>query len=630
MAVIPRAQTSNRRMQNLPHIQQPRSRWGEAGREMANILADGARGIEFYERRQEHRQHEAERAAEIERRRIEREGQVLAAQADDFFRARWNGSVQHNADGTTTEIPGIANLTWQQMEAEGKNAADYYADVIHEIEEQDWYVNAKPEVRDAMSRHFKRSLAQYGVAAHNLNLRNNAARIQEQNARIEDSINRDLLSRESALTSVFNMESDYAALRKLSMRYGSAIANPEILEDPIKADGTLVQLSDLKLKDADPDSPGYARMKQDYDALILEHHKNRITNLTRQAASDMSVGPADAETLIRMADGSRQVLSEKGLITEAEDKALQRLMKDTERKMLAMRSQRQDMAAGEIQGELDALAYKIAPTRKTDGTMDFSTALNETFDEGAFRGRLDALVEAKKLKPEAALNLLSSYQKLHENQLRLSEGLSQHQSDKVGGTSNFPARSNPDVYTALRQQLVIAKLEKQNPQTMLDAIEVARAAGQLSGDHYFSLWRDAFELQDEQNLRVKNMVFSSFLEIPSHIYANAMNMSKRGTPASDSAIETLLGSSNAEYERSGRLHKPNWTIEDVDAADALVEDYLRNHPGDSAGAEKLLNDLIKPMSDAARAVEFRDRIRKMRRTGEWSINRAFAPDDEER
>lgn len=630
MAIIPRAQSSNRRLATLPHIQQGRSRWGETGRTLANMLSDGAKGLEYYEAKTERRQREAEHAAEIERRRVEREGQVLAAQADDFFRARWNGSVQHNPDGTTTEIPGIANLTWQQMEAEGKNAADYYADVIHEIEEQEWYTAATPEVRDAMSRHFKRSLTQYGIAAHNLNLRNNAARIQEQNARIEDSINRDLLAQEPKMTSVFNMESDYAALRKLAMRYGSAIENPEILEDPITKDGTFVQLSDLKLKDAEPGSPGYARMKQDYDAIVLEHHKNRITNLTRQAASDMTVGPADAEALIRMADGSRQVLSEKGLITEAEDKALQRLMKDTEKKMLAMRSQRQDMAAGEIQGELEALAYKIAPTRKTDGTMDFSTALNEKFDEESFRRRLDTLVEAKKIKPDAALKLLSSYQRLQDNQIKLSEGLSQHQSDKVGGTSNFPTRSNPDVYTALRQQLVIAKLEKQNPQTMLDAIEVARAAGQLSGDNYFSLWRDAFELQDEQNLRVKNMVFSSFLEIPSHIYANATNMSKRGTPASDSAIETLLGSPNAEYERSGRLHKPNWTIEDVDAADALVEDYLRNHPGDSAGAEKLLNDLIKPMSDAARAVEFRDRIRKMRRTGEWSINRAFAPDDEER
>lgn len=630
MAVIPRAQSSSRRLGILPHVQQPRSQWGETGRALANMLSDGAKGLEYYEAKTERRQREAERVAEIERRRIEREGQVLAAQAEDFFRARWNGSVQHNADGTTTEVPGIANLTWQQMEADGKNAADYYADVIHEIEEQEWYTAASPEVRDAMSRHFKRSLTQYGIAAHNLNLKNNAARIQEQNARIEDSINRGLLSQEATMTHNFDVESNYAALRKLAMRYGSAIENPEILDSSRKDDGALIQLSDLKLKDTEPGSPGYARMKQDYDAIVLEHHKNRITNLTRQAASDTSIGPADAETLIRMADGSRQVLGERGMITEAEDKALQKLLKETEAKMNAVRSQRQDMAAGEIQGELEALAYKIAPTRNTDGTMDFSKALNEKFDEESFRQRLDTLVEAKQLKPDAALKLLSSYQRLQDNQIKLSEGLSQHQSDKVNGTSNFPSRSNPDVYTALRQQLVMAKLKKQNPQTMLDAIEAARAAGQLSGDNYFSLWRDTFELQDEQTLRIKNMVFSSFLEIPSHIYATAMNASKRGTPSSDSAIETLLGSPNAEYERSGRLHDPNWTIEDVDAADALVEDYIRNHPGDSAGAEKLLKDLVKPMSDAARAVEFRDRIRKMRQTGEWSINRAFAPDDEER
>lgn len=625
MAVIPRAQGSNRQMINVPHLRQGRSHWQEDGRAIANILETGARGIHAYQVRDEHRQREVARLAEIERRKADREGQVLAAQAEDYFRARWDGSVQMSPDGSTREIPGIAAMTWQQMDAEGKNAADYYAEILGEIREQEWYTKASPQAQEAMARHFRQSVQRYGVAAHNLNLRNSAAKIQDQNARIEGSINRDLLAAEAQMTVSFDEVSHRAALRKLAMKYGSAIENPDVLLEPGR-----VQLSDLKLAGHEEGDAAYAALKQDYDALILEHSKNRITNLTRFAANDTAVGGVPADELLRRADNSREVLTEKGLITESENTALKHLIREAGAKMDAARTRRQDMAAGEIQGELEALAYKIAPTRKADGTLDFSKALSERFDEESFRQRLDTLVAAKKIKPDAAHNLLSRYQRLQDNQIKLSEGLSQHQSDKVNGTSNFPARSNPDVYTALRQQLVIAKLEKQNPQTMLDLIEAARAAGQLSGDNYFSLWRDAFELQDEQTLRIKNMVFSSFLEIPSHIYATAMNASKRGTTASDSAIETLLGSSNAEYERSGRLHDPNWTIEDVDAADALVEDYLRNHPGDQAGAEKLLNELVKPMSDAARAVEFRDRIRKMRRTGEWSINRAFAPDDEER
>lgn len=616
MAVVPRAQHSNRNLNPIPQIRQPRSQWHAVGDTVADMLSAGARGIEFYEAKRDRRLREAERAAEIERRRVDREGQVLAAQAEDYFRARWDGSVQMNADGSTTEIPGVAAMTWQQMDAEKKTAADYYADILGEIREQEWYQQASPQVRDAMARHFQRSVQRYGVAAHNLNLRNSAARIQEQNARIEQAVNRDLLAAETQMTVSFDEASNRAALRKIAMQYGSAIANPEILTEPGR-----VTLDDLKLAGHEPGDAAYARLKQDYDALVTEHHKNRITNLTRQAAGDMTVGGVAAEEMLLLADNSRDTLAEQGLITDAENAALKRLVEDAGEKMRTVRSRRQDVNAAKFQDKLDELAYRISPVRKTDGTMDVSRALAERFDEEGFRRGLDAEIANGAIKPDAAGKLMETYSRLHARQLELSDAWAQMEFDKLNPGTNFPERSDTHTYVLLQQEIYRMKARGGNPHAMLDKVEQARRNGRLSGTHYMSLWNDCFQETSRDAVQVKNQILSKVIGLSPEDYGLAMDRSKRTTTAGRAAVETLLGAPGAEYEADS-WYNPDFTIEEIDSLDAAVLRYIQDHPGDDEGARMLIEKLMKPKSDTIRALKFGQRIHEVYKGGEWFVRQS--------
>ena len=125
------------------------------------------------------------------------------------------------------------------------------------------------------------------------------------------------------------------------------------------------------------------------------------------------------------------------------------------------------------------------------------------------------------------------------------------------------------------------------------------------------------------------MVFTEFYNIDEGTLRNAVDTSKRGTPTGDKAVEALLESGNAEYYTSSTwFHNPDFTVEDVDASYAVVSDYVEAHPNDYVGAKKLMLDLVKPFSDAARARTLRERIIRMREKGVWNVNAAFLKEDE--
>ena len=669
MATIPKVQTSTRRIGILPQIQSHKSKWGEVGREVKSVLSAGERTLDAYDHlkdtelrvdyhKRERAKAEAERAeAEAERarqiaerakhleeqkiaaeeRRIDREGQYGAAKFDSFVQQAWNGSAKVNADGTTTEIPGIISKHWTEMDREKKTAFDYLGDILTKAKEQDFYAKASPEVRAAIDKHMQFKIAQYGQSAYKLHTLTNGVRMKEENAAIEAKINEELQSVEHADETIFAAESNYAALRKLTQKYGSAIENPDILLQPVVKDGKVVrtvQIGDLKLKGvSDRKDPAYARLQADYEALITEHAKNRITNLTRFASIDTPIGGVSGEEMLSQAEKTRQSLRVMGLSSEKQDAALGALIGEAKEKMLHVREKAQTENASKLDDGYTELQYKLAPTTDANGSFDPSKAMEAKFDDVAEKKKLDALVAEKKITPVHAATLFARYQKMHQWQIELSERIKQANADKLavqsGEKRNFAPQSDATTYVELKKRIADMSRSGVNPDIVIKEIEDAVDRGKLSSTHYFSLWQDVRGKRDEQKDRIVTMVFTEFYNIGEGTLRDAVDPSKRGTPSGDKAVEALLDSDNAEYFTSSTwFHDPDFTVEDVDASYAAVRDYIEAHPGDYVGAKKLMLDLVKPFSDAARARTLRERIIKMRESKSWDVNAAFRKEDE--
>lgn len=740
MAQIPQVPTSMRRIGVLPQVQMYRSRWGEAGREVNTVLDTGLRTLGQYqgmrdaqrrsdyilakraeadaererqaqEREQEKARIAAERAAEIERRRVDREGRYRAAQFVDFVRSGWSGTVKFNPDGSSSLVPGVVSKNWHEQDAEKKDSAAYMGDLIAQAKKQDFYTTATSEERAAMERALQPHLREFGRAAMLFHAQTNEARIKEQNAYREAKWNEELQSVEGADQQVFAAKSNIVALRKVAQHWGSDIANPEILDEGLVRDGDTartVTLRDLRIKGAKDDDPRYAQMEQDYRALVKEHAKNRITNLTRLAARDTGIGAMSPDELLQECEQTVESMDRYGLVSDNERAALELLLSDAEEKMVAEHGRKQAAFAAEVNDELSGLQYRIAPTMGADGKLDTTNTFapqsvsvgdaSVAFgDEEAFKKALDAQVNGGAITPAHAEKLFSRFQQLHRWQLSIRDALDEKRNAELGlgsggrgsggmteaqaqkaaeqqqqqqrelalsesdpvserdesknapaerpveqtvdfdgvkkvlrGLRYYPVKSNPNTYVRLRLEILNADDNGTNIWTLMQNIENARDRGLISPNDYLSLASEISKKRGAAEKRALRAVFTAFLGISESAFDKATDPSLRGTKKGDDAVSELLGSSSAEYFTTDTwFHNPDFTISDVDDAVAFISDYIRANPNSWDKAQLILEQFVKPKSEAAAARTFAERLRKARERGVWSVNEAYRAEDEE-
>lgn len=455
---IPKAPTSVRRVGVLPQVQSYRSQWGTIGKEINSVLSAGERTLDAYQRsemeeartnhilakraeaEQEQQRIQAEREARLEEqrqraeeRRIDRDAADRVISFDNYVKARWSGSVEFNPDGSQTVVPGVTSKTWQDMDREKMTPDKYMGNIIRDAKEQDFYRDAPEDVRKAIEKHLQAKYKAYGVAAYQLNMRNNAAKIQDQNARQEAKINSDLQSVEGTTEAEFEAQSNFAALQKIALKYGSAIENPDILLDSIVQDGNAVRpvsLNDLTLKGiADRDDPAYTRMREDYEALIKEQAKNRIINLSKFASADTPINGVGAEGLLDRADKTRENLKAWGLLSDSEYSAFGAMIDDAKRKC---ESTRQGVRASRHRTNANKLAEDFKKrTEGMDATTDFIGAKFEAKED--YVKTLDALVKRDAIDEKTAEAYKQAYASLLSRQEYMRSAVDRYEKTGKGG-----------------------------------------------------------------------------------------------------------------------------------------------------------------------------------------------------
>lgn len=308
----------------------------------------------------------------------------------------------------------------------------------------------------------------------------------------------------------------------------------------------------------------------------------------------------------------------RGMDEKAFDLAARRDIETARQKAVARAEGRQRKNRLDAEAKLDEYGWALAGS-----PLDA-----ELPDEDEYRAALKLQVAEGAITAGDATELQARLAKMRQAQDVLR--------DDVEHPDRFAAKSDAKAWVEVKQ--MVADAERKN--TSMDILEAAVEGikYRLTASDYFSLWKDVREKRNKDSDRIAYQVFSAFLnadDITEDTVAIAADRGRRGSSASDSAISTLLGADNAEYMRSGVAYNPDFTIQDVDEVLDLTKEYLAAHPGDYDGADRLLRDLVDPISKAARAKAFRERIRAVRRheraagnAGVYSVQKAFAQEDE--
>ena len=157
MPMMPRLDTSTRRVEILPEKHYARSIAGEIGRELGSAGRALGGAMERID---------AVREREAERQRILAERNARAADADARRTAELNDALAENfianaavgrevvdeATGERRFVPGKFAKTWSEMKAEGTDSVKLTREILTEMREEEWYRKMDPVVRAHFDR----------------------------------------------------------------------------------------------------------------------------------------------------------------------------------------------------------------------------------------------------------------------------------------------------------------------------------------------------------------------------------------------------------------------------------------------------------------------------------------------
>lgn len=643
-------------------------------------------------------------------RRDEREAEYAVMRGTDFLKNGFNGVDSVNDQGETVHTPGIVDKTWQDFRNEKTDSVKSTEELIRSVREQDFYQDLSPAQKRKFDRAFlfKENEVRRLAADHHGRLA--LAHKQEQDKEMVAWNGDRVAEAFGADDATYAGRVRWAVSRNFAIAQGTAIANPEILDDP-NCDLTKDEWFDRVKWTGGELSEDEKRLKKDLLVkMAVSYDLNRVEALTKAAAGNRGIGAGPLATpegclmkaaqianglngngfgvrpdgtkkgtgwcgILRNANGElvtefsmqsdavkvngeridfptlvpgltkeeRQLVLDKSAGKEVDAEkyaAVEQKAVDHANRMLAegkrvwknsgtgkehITDEQRNAVLDTVQKAAQEMRrvrdYEQAGNaKKLDGELDkkqwsfIENPMGEQFDERGYLAQVDQAVRGGAISRAQGLTLFGRYQKMRKDRDELAED--------IKNPSVFREKSDPMVWIRVKQ--MIADAERNNtPAAQLEAA-VSLAKTSLSSKEYFALWHEARQKRDAEDDRITSQVFAEFLKIDEDTVKTAIDPSKRTSKAGAEAVGALLGSPNAEYERSWRIHNPDFTVEDVDEAVRLVRDYVKANPGNSEGARQLLENLVKPHAEAARARTFRDRIQAVRRSRQWSVEKAFA------
>lgn len=643
-------------------------------------------------------------------RRDEREAEYAVMRGTDFLKNGFNGVDSVNDQGETVHTPGIVDKTWQDFRNEKTDSVKSTEELIRSVREQDFYQDLSPAQKRKFDRAFlfKENEVRRLAADHHGRLA--LAHKQEQDKEMVAWNGDRVAEAFGADDATYAGRVRWAVSRNFAIAQGTAIANPEILDDP-NCDLTKDEWFDRVKWTGGELSEDEKRLKKDLLVkMAVSYDLNRVEALTKAAAGNRGIGAGPLATpegclmkaaqianglngngfgvrpdgtkkgtgwcgILRNANGElvtefsmqsdavkvngeridfptlvpgltkeeRQLVLDKSAGKEVDAEkyaAVEQKAVDHANRMLAEgksvwknsgtgKEHITDEQCNAVLDTVQKAAQEMRRVRdyeqagnakKLDGELDkkqwsfIENPMGEQFDERGYLAQVDQAVRGGAISRAQGLTLFGRYQKMRKDRDELAED--------IKNPSVFREKSDPMVWIRVKQ--MIADAERNNtPAAQLEAA-VSLAKTSLSSKEYFALWHEARQKRDAEDDRITSQVFAEFLKIDEDTVKTAIDPSKRTSKAGAEAVGALLGSPNAEYERSWRIHNPDFTVEDVDEAVRLVRDYVKANPGNPEGARQLLENLVKPHAEAARARTFRDRIQAVRRSRQWSVEKAFA------
>lgn len=296
MATVPDVPTSTRRVGVLPKTWAAPPAWGEMGRTLGDAgrsLAGTAERIgEIAARRGlEAARLSREEAArkEAQDRADEREAQWAVAQGVDFLKDRWNGrDVQDaSADGGWRHDPGVADRTWQEMEADGTTPMDEARRIEAEFRDTPAVQDLTPAQRERFERAWRFKANEFMRSAGLLHVRQRGGRIASRNKALQEANEAQVRAAYGSASegdAEYRAVRNWAALRNWAMVKGSLVENPEVLDDPAKG------FADLRFRGGTPPPERLERWRRELDAVCRSFDVHRAETLMSAAADGQGVG----------------------------------------------------------------------------------------------------------------------------------------------------------------------------------------------------------------------------------------------------------------------------------------------------------------------------------------------------
>ena len=252
------------------------------------------------------------RVAEIKDRADARDATYAMHQAQTWFEGKWHGTDEVGADGRATHVPGVADRTWREMEADGTDPARECARLKREFRETDVYKRLSGGAR----AHFDRQFALYEGRLDNAAAKQGMALAARK---IDD------LAKEDAVFTAKNVSKDmgaddatfensaaWGATQTTRLALGSMLENGE----EIAADGSL-RLKDMVFRGGrrldQLDEREQRRVLTIYDESLKNFRLNRVKALADAAAGGRGLGGFTPEQCIDKAREMTFVMNGAGL-----------------------------------------------------------------------------------------------------------------------------------------------------------------------------------------------------------------------------------------------------------------------------------------------------------------------------
>ncbi len=473
------------------------------------------------------------RVAEIKDRADARDATYAMHQAQTWFEGKWHGTDEVGADGRATHVPGVADRTWREMEADGTDPARECARLKREFRETDVYKKLSGGARAHFDRQFKLYEGRLDNAAAKQGMALAARKIDD-------------LAKEDALFTARNVSKDmgaddatfensaaWGATQTTRLALGSMLENGE----EIAADGSL-RLKDMVFRGGKRldqlDERDRRRVLSIYDESLKNFRLNRVKALADAAAGGQRLGGYSPEQCIDKAREMTFVMNGAGL--GFDPKTGEKVMAQDGTPLPAqIGDEKRNECLGYIEGARKKLESISDLARKKDygeclnrvGELALSLNVRDEaqimkvgsdLDYDAFCADLRA--NHPGLTPEQSLRLREDYQKLcnffgkykddkkkfEEEQTRKEDAATEAKRSQYGWVrpdgvfvpaSAFPKQSE----RAAQDEFAETNEIWQNPKTAMARLEAARMTGRLDEADYRRAYAYGTMLMDKDAQR---------------------------------------------------------------------------------------------------------------------------------